>query len=312
MFYYFSAEFPSAIKINGVYFGIISDTVKSIRIDCDKTFLEVCPLNSFERSFNFLLDQNFLTLPPENVCITDLKGGYLIKFLKCYSGGEFKILGQQKYPDLLVTAFNENGIKISIETANDFFAEPILYDATSVNFYRTNLYPNLIAVEFLGEKTLLNVYDLSNTIHKVFSRVVDSFNYENEFSTTENFLDMAKHTLTCTWEYENFCIKEKERKVTKSERFNKDCLTDKLIPYAFLEEFLLKGEFREYLTGNVLNNADKLFGFFGEFIGIFPPPEFRDINQVGLVYHKQKNCYYVEYFYFDLLDKKITNIRKCD
>ncbi len=312
MFYYFSAEFPSVIKLNGLYYGIISDTIKRIKIDSAETFLEVCPINSVSRSYNFLLDENFLSSPPENVCITDLKGGYLIKFLKSYSGGEFKVLGQEKYSDLLVTAFNDNGVKISIETANDFFAEPIFFELSSATFHRTNLYPALLAVEFLGKKTLVNVYETTNKIQKVFSRVVDEFCFDKEFSTTEIFSDMAKHKVSCTWQYENRLVTEKAHTVSKAERFNKDNLPDKLIPFAFMEELLVKGDFREYLCGNVLDNADKLFGFFGEFIGVMPPPEFRDVDEVGLIYNTRKNCYKVEYFRFELTDKKISNVKRCD
>lgn len=314
MYYYFCADFPSAIKLNGIYFGIISDTVKNININSlsEPTFLEVCPLNSEERTLNFLLDQKFLLSPPASVSVTDLKGGFLIKFLKTFSSGEFKVLGQEKFPDLLATVFNEKGVKISLETATDFFAEPIFYDVDNVTFNHLNLSPTLLAVGFSGKKTLLNVYDYSNKIQKVFSRVVDEYSFTNAFTTTENFLDMAKHKTLCEWQYENLVMTEKTRTVTKSERFNQSILSENLIPYAFMEELLVRGEISPYLTGSVKDNADKLLGFFGDFIGVMPPPAFRNVNEVGLIYNTDKNLYHVEYFTFELIDKKISGIKKVD
>ncbi|MBQ8197755.1 MAG: hypothetical protein IJX16_03265 [Clostridia bacterium] len=312
MFYYFSAEYPCAIKVNGVYLGLIGLSVKNISSNQSSDFIEICPLNCAEPTINFLLDENFLNFPPPYVSITDLKGGYLIKFTKSYTGGDFKVIGQEKYNDLLVTVFNENGIKISLETQTDFLAEPIPTDCDTAHFYRPEFNKNLVAVSFSGNKTLLAVYDIQNKIKKVFFGLVDEFSFEDGFSTTENYLDIAKHRLTIKWKYEDCELKEEKRTLTRTENFNATELPKQVLPYAFLEEFMLKGEFDPYLCGAVLDNADSLSGFLGEYIGVMPPPSFRSPNEIGLIYHKKENCYLVDYFTFELTDGKISGIKKSD
>ena len=80
MYFYFSSNFQSALKLNGIYYGIINDNVKSIDIDLpNKTLVEVLPLNGNYNGANFLLTDNFL-LNPSLASVIDLKGGYFIKF----------------------------------------------------------------------------------------------------------------------------------------------------------------------------------------------------------------------------------------
>lgn len=312
MFYYFSSEYPSAIKVNGVYLGLIEQDNKKIVTENDQDFIEVCPLNCIDSAVSFLLNQDFLTNPPPLVSVTDLKGGYLIKLKKSFAFGEFNLIAQKNYGNLLVTVFNEKGIKISLETNSDFFAETVPTDCTTVEFFRYNLNPNLVAVAFTDKKTLLTVYDTKDKIKKIYFGLVDEFCFENEFSTTENFFDIAKHRLRINWNYQDDKIKEQSRTVTCSESFCLEQLPENILPYAFLEEFMLKGNFSPYLDENILNNADKLFGFFGNYIGVMPPPSFRAFNEVGLIYNHRENLYYVDYFSFSLCNRKIFAIKKVD
>ena len=129
MYFYFSAEYPAIIKLNGIYYGSITDTIKTCNFDnVDSPFIEVCPLSPRQTTVNFILDSSFLSYPPENVSVTDLKGGYLIKFNKTYNGSEFSVVGQEKQSDFMATVFNDNGNKLSIETPNDFYAETLTFN----------------------------------------------------------------------------------------------------------------------------------------------------------------------------------------
>lgn len=312
MYYFFCSEYTSALKINGLYYGILSNELTSINVDCERAFLEVLPIRALERSVNFLLDDNFFCAPPSGVSVTDLKGGYLIKFLKGFSSGEFKVIGQQKYPDLLATVFNENGTKLSIETQSDFFAEPILFDVEQTEFYRFPFNNNLLLVAFKSDNILLNVYDVSSSIKKVFSRVVNSFNVERTFTTTEQYKDVAKHVITSTWEYSDGLLNEKEHLVKCSDTFNPTALPRDILPYAFLEELCVGGDYLPYLIGNIKDNADKLKDYLGNFIGVMPPPLFRPQSEVGIILNKSENLYYVDYLTFEFTDGKISNLSKCD
>ncbi len=312
MYYYFSSEFPSVLKLNGIYYGTIHNQVKSCNIEGQELpFIEVCPLNGKEKPLAFIIDKDFLSRPPELISITDLGGGYMLNFKSSYYCEEFKVYAQQKYNDAVVTAFSENGYKLSIETKSDFYAESLQIELSSCEIQRVERDSRLVIAYLYGEKTLVNVYDISGKITKVFSRQVDTANFDEKLVTVESLSDMAKHKITTEWEYSDGQFRARTKKIQAINKLDKEKLNDKVVPFAFLEEFLVGGDYIEYLEGSVKENADKLGGFFGEFIGVMPPPVFRDINQVGLIYCKAKNLYSVEYFTFELKENKIVNVSKC-
>ena len=312
MYYYFSATFPAVIKLNGVYFGTIENTVKAIDVKEGTTpFIEVCPVNNNAQNLNFLINDDFLSCPPQSVCVTNLKGGYLIKILCPAKSPLFKILSQEKFPHALLTVFNENGLKISIETETDFFAQEILFDADNalVQHFQAG-HSSLFAVFLSGQNNLLKVFDVGGKIKEVFSRQVSTFNTENGLSTTENLFDMAKHVISVNWVYDNGVFKEESRNVGCGKKISIETLPEKLIPFAFLEEYFVGGNIKEYLSDDMLGLIDNLTGYLGNFIGIMPPPVFRLSNEVGLIYARSENLYCVEYFSFDVKDKKIHNLVK--
>ena len=314
MYFYFYAEYPAIIKLNGIYYGSITSTIKSCNFDnVESPFIEVCPLSSKQSSVNFILDSSFLSSPPEFISVTDLKGGYLIKFNKTFNSGDFGIIGQEKQSDFIATVFSDNGYKLSIETPNDFFAEALDFGVSCVTF-NTGICgtEKLLSIGFNNDPVILEVYKLNGKIRKVYSGSVDSFSLTNELTTTEKFKDMAKHVRNCTWTYQNNVLEEKSRSVVASPNFSLENLPIKLLPYAFLEELLAGGDIAEYLSEGIKENASNLSGYLGEFLGIMPPPLFRRPEEIGLIYPIGERRYLVEYYTFEIENKKIANIKKPD
>lgn len=313
MYFYFSSNYPAVIKINGIFYGTLDSVVKTLRIEDDLCpYIEICSLKG-DGNVNFILNQEFLSCPHESVCVTDLKGGYLIKVFQTRISSDFSILAQEKFENALVTVFNENGLKISIETTNDFYAETLKVCPTSASIKKFFCEQNeLIAISLIAQKTFLSVYTLNPKIKKVFMREVDEYSLENGLETVENHKDIAKHVVTSCWSFDGENFTTNNTRVKKSENFNPDLLPDKIIPYAFLEALLTGDEINCFLGSNVLENADKLPGFFGNFLGIMPPPTFRKREEIGLLYSASNNRYSVEYYIFDVIDRKICNIKKAD
>ena len=314
MYYYFSSSFPSAIKINGIFYGKLYQTVKHLRIDGDfNPLVEICPLNSSSNPVTFILDNDFFTSPPENTLVTDLKGGYLIKFTGNCASTEFLVIKQEKFDNLVATVFNENGPKISIETPNDFYAENLTFIINSAQITQFSLNQhNFLAVLLIGDKNLLLIYDIYNQIRKVFCREVSDFSVDNCLVTTEVFNDMAKHVVKSSWEFNNGGFERKNLTCTCSESFDAQLLNEKLLPYAFFEEVLVCGDYASFLSDSMKEHANKLKGFLGDFIGVMPPPKFRSQNEVGLIYPDGANRYRTEYYLTELTNGKICNIKKTD
>ncbi len=313
MYFYFSSDYPAALKLNGGYFGVIENSVKACNIDLSSpTLVEVCPLTSDGAPVNLLLDDKFNGIA-RDCLVTDLKGGYLIKFCASPRDSEFKVFAQKKFDDACVTIFNDNGLKVSIETHSDFFADNLPLRCDSAEIIRFNLDgESLLAIAVKTEQTVLYSYSLNGGVRKLFERHVENFSFDGGFVTTEKFTDMAKHKVVSEWGFQTGALKEKNRTVTNADGFDGCNLPKPLLPFAFLEELLVGGDVSGYITGNVRKNADKLSGFFGKFLGVMPPPVFREIDQVGLVYDNGNGGYYVDYFTFEFESGKISNIKKCD
>ncbi len=311
MYYYFSAKFASILKINGVYYGQINQTTKRVEILDRNPFIEVCPLELEHYPFSFILSDDFLLSPPKSVSVVDLKGGYFIEFNFLQDNSPFSILIQEKFNYAVVTVFKENGLKVSIETPSDFYAETLAFSTQSAKITPFTLAnKHLVAISFSGAETLLNCYLLENNIQKVFSKKVIDYSFNNGFSSTEEFVDIAKHKLTIRWTINDDKLVKQDFSLARTKDFCPQDLPEHLIGYAFLEELVCGGEITDYLADSVKENKDFLTGFLGEFLGVMPPPDFRERNEIGLIYRCTENKYKVEYFTFEIQDKKIYNIKK--
>ena len=314
MYYYFSADFPVAMKLNGIYVGELQSTVKAMNIDAQNApLIEICPLGINCATLNFILNDNLLSAPPDGLLVTDLKGGYLLKFTKRQNNSQFKVLSQTKLPYAVITVFNDGALKLSIETENDIFAKTFeIYTDSAEIIPFTLCGVRSVAIKLCSNVDVLCVYSLNENITELFCRPVHDFTTDGEFTTTERLCDMAKHQITCAWELDNGILKERKRTVTRSQKFDLSRLSEKLIPYAFIEEFATGGEIDCYVTDSVKENANFLGGYLGDFIGVMPPPIFRSPEEVGLIYKKKDNLFYTEYYTFEFEERKICNIKKCD
>ncbi len=313
MYFYFASDFKCALKLGGVYYGVINGNVLACNIDISSpTLIEICSLDPAEKNLNFILDGDFCG-KIDGARVTDLKGGYLLSFYKSGASSEFKIFAQEKFPNAVATLFNDGGIKLSIETHNDFYAEALNYQCHGGQIKRFNLSgAEFLAVAVNGQKTALYVYSVNGKVNKVFEREVDDYSLDGGFKTVEKPLDIAKHTVTCEWDFDGNKLVEKNRAVTRAEKFDINRLNANVIPFAFLEEYLAGGDITPYLTGGLKDNASKLGGYLGDFIGIMPPPTFRDIGEIGLIYRFSENSYTVDYITFEFLDGKLCNLKKLD
>ncbi len=321
MYCYFSADFNSALKINGIYKGkltssknIFSMPTSGFKLnDNEPDFIEIYPLNSNNFAVGYLLDGDFFANPPENVIVVDLIGGYLIKFKSPYIICPFELIAQKRFPFALATVFKENGLKICIENQSDMLAHTLdrLYNECEIFDFSLNG-KNLIAIHLKSKCNLLLCYLIEQKITKVFCREVDEFNFENGFTTKEIIDDIAGHTIICEWELQNgkLCVKNKQ--ILSKDDFYPHTLSPKILGYALLEELLLGANVQEFLSPALINKSQFLCEYFGEFIGVFPPPHFHEQNKVGALYKSTPNKYYAKYFCFECQNNKIYNIKRSD
>lgn len=309
MFFYFTANQPAIIKIDGVYHGSIKEK-KAFTLDLSSSpLIEVCPIGTLSLPFTFFLNNDFLSSPPPLASVTDLCGGYFVKINLPCPKSEFRIIAQKKFEFCLATVFNENGIKICIESQSNFYSESVIseYETVTIqDFCLDN--KQFIAVIFERNIKHAFIYHICDNITKVFEREVDQISFHNGFNTIENLLDIAKHKIQTEWLFKNGNFESKNLSVTHSANFAPELLPKEIAPYAFLEEVIVGGDYTVYLSDNMKRNADKLKGFLGEFIGITPPPTFKDQTTVGLIYKRRENLCNVKYLHFTFVNGKIDNV----
>ena len=312
MYFYFYCEYAAVIKFQGVIFGTVDNSVKFCNLETPYPLVEICPLSGAGETFAFYLTEEFLNNPPENVSVTDLKGGYFLRFALKRKNQSFRVIGQEKFRDAVVTAFVDNGYKISLETQSGFYADTLDFEFTGVTFlHGEGVNSDLIFALFNGkDKKILNVYGIK-TPALLFSKEVDEFSFVSQgFAVTERKKDIAKHVIETNYKNADGQIEELSHKVSCSEKFDREKISEKLISYAFCEEFLCGGDYAFYLAEDLKETADKLKGYFGEFIGVTPPPVFRNYRDVGLIKKIGERKYAVDYYRFDVADNKIINIFK--
>ena len=76
-----------------------------------------------------------------------------------------------------------------------------------------------------------------------------------------------------------------------------------------MEELLIGGDVAPFLTEEIYKDRDNLLPFFGDVIGVMPPPIFKDQSLIGLVYKSELNRYFVKYAELSLTDKLISSIK---
>lgn len=310
MYFYFQSDSNAALKINGGFAGRLCEPLK-ISIDVSRPpYLEFCPINCGEPPLAFFPDEKFIDNPPEGVSVTDLRGGYFVAFDFVAVRGRYGVIEQKKFSDAVITVFNDKGFKLSIETPADFYAESLPFAATSAEISRKFVDGNDVIIVFFPSERYLCVYS-AGKVKKLFSREIDGFDLKNGFCTTERKKDVAKHEIKIRWDC-SAEFKEISREVSHAADFRKEAVYPKILPYAFAEEFAAGGDYAFYLSENVKKNADKLAGFFGEFIGVCVPPSFRDYREIGFIRKLRERKYVVDYYILETENDKITNIKKVD
>lgn len=313
MYYYFSSEYAAALKVNGRFSCSLSTKPTLISNLEKNSFIEFCSLDDCFQNKSLILSDEFLSCPPDFFSVVDIKGGYLIHFSPPFFTNDYKLISQRKTQFSLCNLFLDGGAKVSLTTNNDFYSERLKFHLTDGQFFTLENSENFIALITKGTLKSLSVYDLRDKINKIYFVEGNEIDFNrNCITITQNKRDMFKHKITYKLSIIDGQIKTSDREIIALKNASPSLLTDRLIPYAFYEEMVLGGSISSYLSPDLCGKQSLLSDYLGEFIGVITPPPFRDYFEIGLIYKKTKNTYYVRYVLTDVLDKKITNVKLLD
>ena len=275
---------PCIVKINGEYIGRVGEN--PVFVDIEEGFFEFIPLENNLLPVNCFVNTNGVC-SDKKVKIIDLYGGFLI--VPSFSSrvdGEFKIIGRKSLElprPVSVTCFSQCGIKLLIQTQEDFFVEGIPFTPEDLRIESVSRgkkeYVVLICV---GKKSLLLGFCISDKISLVFRSLCDGYSFEkNRLTNHEIKNDTLKHTVTSVWEFAEEVKLVNYLVSAKRQIFS---LPEKLIPYAFFEVIMLSADPSDFLTPRLKPRSKELKGFIGDFYRILPPPHFKPDDYITLLY----------------------------
>ncbi len=307
MYYYFSANSPTALKLNGAYFGVLGDDKKQVNVLSPNALIELCPLSQSCPPTSFILNDEFLASPPQDVKVVDLKGGYYIYYERAFFKQNYGVITQKRLSLSVVTVFYDGGLKLSIETKNDFFTG-LIPDGLEFNEIIELAHANAIIITTTcGAYKRILVFSISKEIKQIFDYTADAFEIKDTIKAIEKKRDILKHEILSEWQIEGDNVTLINKNISAGDK--KEKLAKNIIPYAFLEEFLVGGDYAYYMCDSMKANAQKLKGYLGEFLGVMPPPHFIPFDQIGLIRKISDRLYRVDYLTVTLDNDKITNIK---
>ncbi len=301
---YITAEYRFIIKKNG---NVLSSATEFIKTNADKTdFFEIYPTIS-EMPRVLIFNENFINEYDKNVIKVDLKGGYFVKLLKNGENEPFGIISQKKACGALVTVYNDNGAKMSVETDKDFLVFPTSKDVEVSEFsYNGKL--------FLACKNNdgIIILDVAEKIKKILDCAADEWILTDELKSINKIKDMAKHVVTTNFYYNGEIFVPQKSEITYDQTFSPHKLPLKHLPFAFAEELIVGGNLTPYLSSELADKTQDLINYFGNALGVFPPPEFKNPFTPAILYKRGKNNYFTRYLSVEFQGRLIKNLKLND
>jgi hypothetical protein len=301
---YFLSEKRAALKLNGIYAGIIDKFERRTEIDVgDGIFTEIIPEDNGQ-PVNFIIDEKLFKNPPDFIDLYLLEGDALI-YIKKYQPKEMKLtlIAQTRFCHNLVSLFSQGGLYLSCE-GDGFNYYPLDEQFKEGVFKECSLggFPLLI-IEGDG-----CIAALSDKGKLVFMNRAKSYSAGENLVVTVDCETCAQNQAVCTFSYDG-----EQMKLVGSVTKQTAKPDESVLHFAFFEGVLTRSDVSAYLTDELKPRKKDLYSYLGEFVDVTYPTEkfcavHPDLSAAGLVYPLKKNLYEVKYFAVDMENGKIANI----
>ena len=296
---YFLASQPCALKIGGTFFGMVNDFERFAEFSLkDNLFVEFIPENALP--ICFFLNESIRFSPPANCDVYLLKDGIAI-YARAFTPTDLTLrpIAQKRFDELLVTVFQQGYLQLSIQTPDHFF--------------NATLPPSFSVCEiflhggFIFLKSPLQLAVFTKTGKQLFLERVLSWSADDkELRAVLPLSDARNRVADCTWELceteckcTNFILRQSAENVAEP--------PPDLLAYAFFESLLIGADPTEFLSNELIPDADKISSFLGDFESVIPTDT---LNVCGLIKRKSENLFEVVYYRTEMQNGKITDVKR--
>lgn len=262
----------------------------------DRSFIEFLP-QGYEPSFCFTSEREY----SNNMRIIELYDGFLyIPRLKRKRDEPYKriFMKTQSYygEQICFKVVTDGGIKLTALSSMSENATELPFVPTDIQIVPHSDFP-VVMVILKGKKNVAVAFKLPE-LEIVFKTVGDEIELGEYVTVKNSYCDIAGHTVTDFWKT-GLPFKSEGRKITyRNKRFS-----DEIIPYAFLEEVAIKGDYRAFLSAELKERAELIPEFLGK-TDYFVPPFCTSMNSRIILVCDRK----AKYLSVKLVDGLISDI----
>jgi hypothetical protein len=297
---YFLYDTPAALKLNGIYIGIIDSFERFVDMEEDNVLAEIIPDGDLEQ-INFFICNNFFLSPPPFADVY-LMGGDRLIYIRRYApkDNNIYVVRQTNFCGNKITLFTQGEPNVSLEgqTAYVYNLPSSFADAT----FKEEKIGGLPVLILQGSGCIAVI---SSSGKLVFINSADNYFCDDRLHISVNFGTCAQIKGECAFSYDGQSLCLAASKATETAE-----ISDDIMPFAFFESVLTRADCGKYLCGDLSSQTYDLYSFLGNFV--IPPQNFclshPDLPTVGLVYVLKDNLYNVRYFSVQIEGGKITNI----
>lgn len=299
---YFLSCVPAVLRLNGMYIGTVDGFERRIELNpSDSVFAEITPGDNLQ-GVNFFMDEKFFTCPPDFADLYLAENDAFI-YIREYAPKDVKIevIYQTRFMGNLITVFRQGGVYLSCE-GRDYDLSPLPQSFSSVTANEERVAGRGVLAVYGGKNLLI----ISENGQKIYLNGAERAEFGQTLKITVPFETCTQAKAICEFAYDG-------EKLTLIGGQTVENYAPEEIHFAFFESVLTRGDYKKYLDGELIEKADDLKDYLGEFVSVTVPPEkfftlHGDIKAAGLVYPKGKNLFEIKYYAVDITDGKISNI----
>ncbi len=292
---YFLSSRPCALTLNGAYYGITDSFERSAEIVLsDGLYAQFSPEGY--APVGFFITESLPSSPPQGCEVYLLKDGVAV-YANDFPPLDYTLrpIAQKREGERVATVYAQGKQQLCLQTHSGFFNAtlPPSFDPCEIVFHGS--------LVLLKGESHLGVY-AENCEQLLFERIGDYSLSGDELTATLPLSDSLQRTADCKWELsERACTL---RSFTLRQRG--DSPARGLLAYAFFESVLLKADYEQFLSDELVADKENLLAFLGEFLSVALTTE---ENTCALIRKKGERLYALDYLTVEIREGKITDVR---